>query len=809
MTKRVKLVRKNAGKAAATSTIALMGLSFVGQNDVVGASEVVTPTTLTENAITTQTDKANQVTTVGEASALVAANQATVNSAKEELANQEGAVVSQSALVETATSEVATLTDQLASAVAEHSEAIQLKSEATSEYLSELTSQVTSATTALSSDSATAEQVSSEMTSQSQVVSSESEVASEAARLASEAASRVSDLTSLVAAPEKITANLAAAKSEVSRLENELKIAETAVTTASVTAKTELAKQLADKQAELSKKNDELLALQANQATGVVTKTNVVGSNKIVLPNTFKTQVLPALTTIEKSGWTFSAGYNAAVSQLTKQIEAGLQGSKYGSGSTTNAYKSIATDTTRYIDPNNLSTEVQNEMAQFVGDILNDVRGQLGLTALTVTKTAQGFASAIASEYRRAGFGVLSNPHSSAIIGKHAQNAGLSATDNRGYESLGFFGNARTVDQLKNYFYNGIVYMLFNDVSSSYGHTISLLQNSNNGPYYLGVSSTSNAQHIYVIPSANIRNASQFSTTSLSGTVTAVDNTAQITALKATIASLTQEISNLKDKSGDVSSNAIVVAAQRKVVALQQQLATAKSSVTAFTDLSKQLENSRIELLAQLEEAKQTEALYLEQQLAAQDKLTTEIKKLQALQVTVNTSAQKVKELKNTIASWNELLAKLSDPTLVEKAAEKVADLTTALKLAQANHAVEAAKLELLMLSYNEALAVYETAKESLAQSQTVLSNLVQQSNVANLVHKQQSNSLQKTVAQSPKSSVTADLANVSKQTAQANKASVATLPKTGDHTAAISVLSGVSMISLAAMVLDKKRLKK
>ncbi|WP_341931823.1 SEC10/PgrA surface exclusion domain-containing protein [Streptococcus pluranimalium] len=809
MTKRVKLVRKNAGKAAATSTIALMGLTFVGQNDVVGASEVVTPTTLTENAITTQTDKANQVTTVGEASALVAANQATVNSAKEELANQEGAVASQSALVKTATSEVATLTDQLASAVAEHSEAIQLKSAATSEYLSELTSQVTSATTSLSSESATAEQVSSEMASQSQVVSSESEVASEVARLASEATSRVSDLTYLVEAPEKITANLASAKSEVSRLESELKVAETAVTTASATAQTELAKQLADKQAELSKKNDELLALQANQATGVVAKTNVVGSNKIVLPNTFKTQVLPALTTIEKSGWTFSAGYNAAVSQLTKQIEAGLQGSKYGSGSTTNAYKSIAADTTRYIDPNNLSTEIQNEMAQFVGDLLNDVRGQLGLTVFAVTKTAQEFASAIASEYRRAGFGVSSNPHSSAIIGKHAQNAGLSATDNRGYESLGFFGNARTVDQLKNYFYNGIVYMLFNDVSSSYGHTISLLQNSNNGPYYLGVSSTSNAQHIYVIPSANIRNASQFSTTSLLGKVTAVDNTAQITTLKATIASLTQEISNLKDKSGHVSSNANVVAAQQKVVALQQRLATAKSSVTAFTDLSKQLAKSRIELLAQLEEAKQTEALYLEQQLAAQDKLTTEIKKLQVLQVAVNASAQKVKELKNAITSWNELLAKLSDPTLVEKAAEKVADLTTALELAQANHAVEAAKLELLMLSYNEALVVYETAKESLAQSQTVLSNLVQQSNVANLVHKQQSNSLQKTVTQSPKSSVTADLANVLKQTAKGNKSSVATLPETGDHTAAISVLSGVSMISLAAMVLDKKRLKK
>ncbi|WP_438831571.1 SEC10/PgrA surface exclusion domain-containing protein [Streptococcus pluranimalium] len=808
MLKKLKLVRKNSGKLVATSTIALLGFGLANQGTV-QADEVTVAPIPTEPSATASSTVEVVPTTIAEANALVVNAQADADSASEVFSTKESQLASQSEEIELSTSEVATLEEQLVSAIAEHSEAIAIKSEGSSEYISELTSELSSAKEAYTSESVVNVTNHSIADSQSNTVASASAVASEASRSASEAAAKVDELTSLVNSPEKVSTDLANAKSEVSRLEREVSAAEKAVTSATATAKAELAKQLADKQAELSKKNDELLALQANQATGVVTKTNVVGSNKIVLPNTFKTQVLPALTTIEKSGWTFSAGYNAAVSQLTKQIEAGLQGSKYGSGSTTNAYKSIAADTTRYIDPNNLSTEVQNEMAQFVGDLLNDVRGQLGLTAFTVTKTAQELASAIAAEYRRTGFGVPSNPHSSAIIGKHAQNAGLSATDNRGYESLGSFGNARTVDQLKNYFYNSIVYMLFNDVSSKYGHTISLLQNSNNGPYYIGVSSTSNAQHIYVIPSANIRNASQFSTTSLSGTITAVDNTAQITALKATIASLTQEISNLKDKSGDVSSNAIVVAAQQKVVALQQQLATAKSSVRAFTDLSKQLANSRIELLAQLEEAKQTEALYLEQQLAAQDKLTTEIKKLQALQVAVNTSAQKVKELKNTITSWNELLAKLLDPTLVEKAAEKVADLTTALELAQANHAVEAAKLELLVLSYKEALAVYEAAKENLAQSQTVLSNLVQQSNVANLVHKQQSNNLQKTVAQSPKSSVTADLANVLKQTAKANKVSVATLPETGDHTAAISVLSGISMISLAAMILDKKRLKK
>ncbi|CAM3420576.1 SEC10/PgrA surface exclusion domain-containing protein [Streptococcus pluranimalium] len=808
MLKKLKLVRKNSGKLVATSTIALLGFGLANQGTV-QADEVTVAPIPTEPSTTASSTVEVVPTTIAEANALVVNAQADADSASEVFSTKESQLASQSEEVGLSTSEVATLEEQLVSAIAEHSEAIAIKSEGSSEHISELTSELSSVKETYTSESVVNVTNQSVVDSQSNTVASASAVASEASRSASEAAAKVDELTSLVNSPEKVSTDLANAKSEVSRLEREVSAAEKAVTSATATAKAELAKQLADKQAELSKKNDELLALQANQATGVVTKTNVVGSNKIVLPNTFKTQVLPALTTIEKSGWTFSAGYNAAVSQLTKQIEAGLQGSKYGSGSTTNAYKSIAADTTRYIDPNNLSTEVQNELAQFVGDLLNDVRGQLGLTAFTVTKTAQELASAIAAEYRRAGFGVPSNPHSSAIIGKHAQNVGLSATDNRGYESLGFFGNARTVDQLKNYFYNGIVYMLFNDVSSKYGHTISLLQNSNNGPYYIGVSSTSNAQHIYVIPSANIRNASQFSTTSLSGTITAVDNTAQIIALKATIASLTQEISNLKDKSGDVSSNAIVVAAQQKVVALQQQLATAKSSVTAFTDLSKQLANSRIELLAQLEEAKQTEALYLEQQLAAQDKLITEIKKLQALQVAVNTSAQKVKELKNTIASWNELLAKLLDPTLVEKAAEKVADLTTALELAQANHAVEAAKLELLVLSYNEALAVYKAAKENLAQSQTVLSNLVQQSNVANLVHKQKSNSLQKTVAQSPKSSVTAELANVLKQTAKANKVSVATLPETGDHTAAISVLSGISMISLAAMILDKKRLKK
>lgn len=722
MLKKLKLVRKNSGKFAATSTIALLGFGLANHSDV-QADELLVPLTQGDSSATSSTDSTVVPTTVAEATAVVATNQAELDSTSLALSAKESEIVSQSLEAEAATSEVATLEQQLVSAVAEHSEALVIKSTATSEHLSELASELASTTSTFQSASAANTVAQSAAASQSATATSASLVASEANQAASEAAAKVDELTSLVEAPDKISTDLVSVKSEVSRLEREVSVAEKAVASATATAKADLAKQLAAKQEELSKKQGELNSLKTEQMT--VKAVSVAGANKIVLPSTYKTQVYPALKAIENSGWTFSPGYNAAVAKYTNQIESGVKASTYGvsyTGGGVNGYKSIAADKTRYIDPNNLSVDVQNEMAQFVGEILNDVRGQLGLTALTVTKSAQQFATAVAAEYSRTSFGTMSNPHSSAIIGKNAQSVGLLASDNRGYESLGFFGTARTVDQLKNYFYNSIVYMLFNDVTSRYGHTISLLQNSNNGPYYLGVSSTSRAQHIYVIPSANVKSAN-FSTTPVVP-VKAVDNSAKISAVESVMSRIQTEITNLKSQSSSVASSKVVVRAKDKLKKLNQQLATSRQNYNSLSALKTKLAANKSLLVSQLEKAKQTNALRLQEKVVAQDKLTTELKKYQILKVSATASSATVASLKSEIAELSKQLKKYNDPELVNRTQATVDALNRDLEVAKTDLAVNVSALDLLKADLSKVVTAYEAAKLNLEKSDLRLKDL-------------------------------------------------------------------------------------
>lgn len=723
MIKQLRLVRRNSGKLAATSTLALLGLGL-GHQATVQADELTVAPVSDEPTTATSTTAELVPTTVAEANAMVIHAQADADSASEAFADKESQVNSQSTEADAAASEVATLEEQLASAVAEHSEAIAVKSEGTSEHISELASELTSATSTFHSESAVNVVNQSVADSQSQTVTSASIAASETAVSASEAAAKVAELNSLVNSPEQIATDLTKAKAEVTRLEREVSVAEKAATSATAAANADLAKKLASKQDELSRKQSELSKLTSSQET--VKVVSVKGSNKIVLPSTYQTEVYPALKTIENSGWTFSSGYNTAVARLKTKIESGAQSSVYGvsyNGSGVNSYQSIAADKTRYINPDNLSVEIQNELAQFTGELLNDVRTQLGLTTLTVTKTAQEFAAAIANDYRRTGFGNLNNAHNFSIVGKQAQNHGLSYSDNRGYESLGFFGNAKTVDQLKNYFYNSIVYMLFNDVTSNYGHTISLLQNNNKGSYYLGVAATSNAQHIYVIPSANVQSA-RFNTTSLVATRT-VDNSAKISAVKSAMATIQSEIADLKAQKATVSSSTSVVRAKDKLKSLSQQLSASRDNYKTLVALKTKLAANKSQLMTQLEKAKQVKALRLQEQVVAQDNLTKELKKYQVLQAAASQSKTRIANLKAQMAKLSENLQKYSDPDFVERTQARVRSLKSDLQNAKASLEVNVKALELLQEDLQTAAQDYERTKSNLDQAKEQLSDLI------------------------------------------------------------------------------------
>ncbi|MGQ7366649.1 SEC10/PgrA surface exclusion domain-containing protein [Streptococcus suis] len=475
----------------------------------------------------------------------------------------------------------------------------------------------------------------------------------------------------------------------ISTTEQSLSSAQAGVETAKATVTEQLAKEVSQKEAELATKQAELAATPETIETTSAT-TSVAGSNKITLPATFKTTALPALKAIEAAGYTSSPAYTAAVNQYRASINNAAQAATYGWGKL-NSYKSIAADQSRTIDPNNLSTEVQNEIALFTAEILNGVRSELGLSPVTVTTSAQEFAKRVVTAYNQVNQPALS--HNFTLIRQAAVNSGLRATDNRGYESLGSFGNATNVDQLKNLFYTSIVYMLFNDSSSDFGHTVSLLQDSGSNSYYLGAASRvpkagSVSANIYMVPSSNITSTS-FSRTAIGTGTSTVSNAAKIESLKSEIASLESTITNLRN--ADVNLAATVVAANQQVANLQTRLSQAKSELvatqTALGETKQNLGTARSELsalelanqsiVAELNQANAVLSEKLAAQSAAQSKVEAAQTAYDAAETAENAQAKKVEEAQ---AKVDALKARIAENEKLIEDSKKLVDILPTLK---------------------------------------------------------------------------------------------------------------------------------
>lgn len=476
----------------------------------------------------------------------------------------------------------------------------------------------------------------------------------------------------------------------ISTTEQSLSSAQAGVETAKATVTEQLATEVSQKEAELATKQAELAATpETTETTSAVA--SVAGDNKITLPATYKTTALPALKAIEAAGYTSSPAYTAAVNQYRATIDNAIQTSTYGAWTSLNSYKSITADQARTIDPNNLSTEVQNEIALFTAEILNSVRSELGLSPVTVTTSAQEFAKRVVTAYNQVNQPALS--HNFTLIRQAAVNSGLRATDNRGYESLGSFGNATNVDQLKNLFYTSIVYMLFNDSSSDFGHTVSLLQDSGSNSYYLGAASRvpkagSVSANIYMVPSSNITSTS-FSRTAIGTGTTTVSNAAKIESLKSEIASLESTITNLRN--ADVNLAATVVAANQQVANLQTRLSQAKSELvvtqtalgetkqnlgTARSDLAA-LELANQSIVAELNQANVVLSEKLAAQSAAQSKVEAAQTAYDAAVTAENAQAKKVEEAK---AKVDALKARIAENEKLIEDSKKLVDILPTLK---------------------------------------------------------------------------------------------------------------------------------
>lgn len=468
-------------------------------------------------------------------------------------------------------------------------------------------------------------------------------------------------------------------ETEISNKEKELEIAEQNLTDAKNTATENMNKEITAKEAKLEDKKDELASLPET--------TSVVGENKIVLPSTYKTTAFPALQKIEAAGYTGKPEFNAAADQYKTTIDTASQLNAYGFYGSQNRYKSIEADKSRPVDPSNLSVEVQNELAQFSAAILNDVRTELSLPKVTVTKSAQEFAQKVVDAYNQNNVGFMTHADVHYEI---AQQMGLSYYDNRGYESLGYSSGATsTVDDLKRLYYNSIVYFLFNDSGANFGHTISMLQ-SGSSNYYLGVNSrivdNKHQTHFYMVPEANIQSTS-FSKTDIGGNL--VDNTIRINKLKTEIKNLEEEISKLKET--DINTIPAVKAAEDEVTRLQNELTALKAKLVSTKTSVSNLESQKSVADIKLQDLQNKNQKIVNEVNKARETLTKANKKLENKQseyetaleeenkqvVKVNEEKKKIVDLQNEIKEREQLVENKED---IENKKSEWQDKVTELK---------------------------------------------------------------------------------------------------------------------------------
>ncbi|MCF2544274.1 SEC10/PgrA surface exclusion domain-containing protein [Ligilactobacillus ruminis] len=129
------------------------------------------------------------------------------------------------------------------------------------------------------------------------------------------------------------------------------------------------------------------------------------------------------------------------------------------------------------VDLNNLSQAVQEDLANFVATLLNDVRDQLGLTPyvgkVVVTKGMLDMSNAIAKNYVADNWDAFHNAHDDSGVQKGAQQFGMKDAD----ENLGSYTRKITnLYDLKEFVKDSLLSQIFDDFHyNTVGHVMSLL----------------------------------------------------------------------------------------------------------------------------------------------------------------------------------------------------------------------------------------------------------------------------------------------------------------------------------------------
>lgn len=716
---------------ALTSTIALLGTS-VGVSHQVKADD-----TKSGDANTSNTSEATlaKPETLEEAVLAVKTTEETLSEQKQQLAETntniaetEGEIANLEATKKEQTAELAKA-EELLETYSSMSEEDLAKS--IEKHETELETINTELTQATADSQAQAEAVA----KQQETIAAEATKADQLATQLAAAEQKVSDLNTMISQPEAIVSEAQAAKEEVKHISDDLAKATADLATVKETVSQQLASDLAANKAALAAKETELQKLQDGTATAQL---NVAGSNKLVLPKDYPIEEIKKLAA---SGYIGTAAYNQYYQAVKDTMIA-----KAEPGAAMNQYVDIPEDLNRVVDPDNLSQEVQNELAQFAAQMINDVRKQLGLVPVTVTVGSQEFARLLTKSYKethqntrpsfvygQAGtaghYGV--GPHDKTIIEASASTVGLRPNDDNMYENLGAFNEVHTVNGIKRGIYDSIKYMLFTDHrdGNTYGHAVNFLRvdkTDPNAPVYLGFS-TSNVgslnEHFVIFPESDIVDTARFSKTEIPKSGQVIDRSASIQALTNDIASIKGKIASLESRLADPSSEAEVTAAQAKISQLQHQLEAAQAKSNKLDQQVEQLANTKDSLRTQLLAAKEEQAQLKADLDKALALLASSKATLHKLEAAMEEAKARVAGLASQKAQLEDLLAFEKNPNRIELAQEKVAAAKKA--LADTEDKLLAAQASLSDLQAQRARLQLSIA--TIEQQLVLLKNLVQE----------------------------------------------------------------------------------
>ncbi len=185
-----------------------------------------------------------------------------------------------------------------------------------------------------------------------------------------------------------------------------------------------------------------------------------------------------------------------------------------------NKYKSNRFDENTLIDINNLTYDQKKELNIFAANLLNQVREQLGLSPVTVTKGSMKFADDVLSNYHQDNWSAFDKGHDSEGISRAAGQNGLLTGGNYYEDYYGIRGlPIKSMDDLKREAYKGIMVLVFNTVEMNHAAGLlgtnakSIKENRSSQEYFALAQDNDVDDHFLNINYHYIKDPSKFDTT--------------------------------------------------------------------------------------------------------------------------------------------------------------------------------------------------------------------------------------------------------------------------------------------------------